>query len=101
MIIVIFRFEYGNEIIYQHQLNTEDEGPAIDLHFNDNGSDSPMLVYATGFGSIVGWDLRQPGPRSKLKGGGAKAPAFKLQNDLRDGIQTTMAISADQVLILY
>ena len=71
------------------------------MHFNDNGSESPMLVYATGFGSIVGWDLRQSGPRSRLKGGGAKAPAFKLQNDLRDGIQTTMAISADQVLILY
>ena len=101
MIISIFRFEYGNEIIHQHQLNIEDEGPAIDLHFNDNGSESPMLVYATGFGSIVGWDLRQSAPRSRLKGGGAKAPAFKLQNDLRDGIQTTMAISADQVLILY
>lgn len=59
-----------------------------------------MLVYATGYGSIVGWDLRQALPKSKSKGSIKGTPAFKLENDLRDGILTSMAIYPDQVCFL-
>lgn len=34
----------------------------------------PVVVYATMYGSIVGWDLRQPGT------------AWKLDNDLKHGM---------------
>ena len=81
-------------------MDLEEDGPAIDLHFKDTGNGSPMLVYATGYGSIVGWDLRQPLPNSKSKRSIKGAPAFKLENDLRDGILTSMAIYPDQVCLL-
>ena len=38
-------------------------------------------VYATAFGGVVGLDYRQ------------QRPAFKVENDLRDGIQTAFAVS--------
>ena len=91
--------EYDKEIIYQQQLDLEEDGPAIDLHFNNSGNTYPMLVYATGFGSIVGWDLRQSLPRARAKGNTKSVPAFKFDNDLRDGILTSVAISPDQVCI--
>ena len=78
------------------QLDLEDEGPAIELHFSETGTSSPLLVYATSFGSIVGWDLREAVPRSAKEKGG-KSPSFKLKSDLSSGVQTAMAISSDQV----
>ena len=95
--IISSSIEYGNDTIYQQQLNLEEDGPAIDLHFNDTGNGSPMLVYATGYGSIVGWDLRQALPKSNSKGSIKGTRAFKLENDLRDGILTSMAIYPDKV----
>ena len=95
--IFFLSMEYGNEVIHQLHLDIDEEGPAIDLHFSDTGNTSPMLVYGTAFGSIIGWDLRQGAPKSRLQGCSAGTPAFKLENNLRDGVQTAMAISPDQV----
>ena len=89
--------EYGNEIIHQQQLDLEEDGPAIELHFDDTGSTSPMLVYATGFGNIIGWDLRQPLPKKRSNEYNGTSPAFKLENDLRDGVMTSMATNHDKV----
>ena len=89
--------EYGNEIIHQQQLDLEEDGPAIELHFDDTGSTSPMLVYATGFGNIIGWDLRQPLPKKRGNEYNGTSPAFKLENDLRDGVMTSMATNHDKV----
>ena len=89
--------EYGNEIIHQQQLDLEEDGPAIELHFDDTGSTCPMLVYATGFGNIIGWDLRQPLPKKRGNEYNGTSPAFKLENDLRDGVMTSMATNHDKV----
>ena len=62
----------------------DEDGPAIDLQFSDTGNSSPLLIYATSFGNIVGWDLRQPFNQLKLKNNEKITPAFKLENDLRD-----------------
>ena len=59
-----------------------------------------MLVYATAYGSIIGWDLRQALPKSNSNGSNKGTPAFKLENDLRDGILTSMAIYPDKVCFL-
>ena len=59
-----------------------------------------MLVYATGYGGIYGWDLRQALPKPKGKGTIKATPAFKLETDLRDGILTSMSIYPDQVCFL-
>ena len=75
----------------------DDDGPAVDLQFNDTGNTSPLLIYATSYGNIIGWDLRQPTNQKKFKNYDKIKPAFKLENDLRDGILTSMAISPDQV----
>jgi phosphoinositide-3-kinase regulatory subunit 4 len=61
----------------------DDEGPPIDFCFRETGV-SPLVVYATAFGGIVGLDLR------------TNSPAFRLDNDLLEGLQTTMAMSPDQ-----
>ena len=95
----LFSIERGSEIIYQHRLDLDEDGPAIDLQFNDTGNTSPLLVYATSFGNIVGWDLRQPISQQKLKKCHNFSPAFKLENDLRDGVLTSMAIFPDQVCL--
>ena len=92
-----FSIEHGNNVIYQHRLDLNEEGPAVDLQFSDTGNSSPLLIYATSFGNIVGWDLRQPFNQLKLKDNEKITPAFKLENDLRDGIVTSMAIFPDQV----
>ena len=75
----------------------DEDGPAIDLQFSDTGNSSPLLIYATSFGNIVGWDFRQPFNQLKVKNNEKITPAFKLENDLRDGILTSMAICPDQV----
>merc|ERR1712223_956660 len=44
----------------------------------------PLIVYATAFGSIVGLDHR------------SNKPAFRLENDLLEGLQTSISMSPDQ-----
>ena len=83
--------------MYDKHISIDEEGPAVDLQFSDTGNSSPLLIYATSFGNIVGWDLRQPFNQLKLKDNEKITPAFKLENDLRDGIVTSMAIFPDQV----
>ena len=45
-----------------------------------------VLVYATMYGSVVGWDLRAPGT------------AWKLDNDLKKGINTKMQAHSQKIL---
>ena len=97
----VFSIENGNNVIYQHRLDLDEDGPAVDLQFSDTGNSYPLLIYATSFGSIVGWDLRQPFNQVKTNHHDKITPAFKLENDLRDGILTSMAIFPDQVCSIY
>ena len=61
----------------------DEEGPPVDFCFRETGS-NPLIVYATAFGAIVGLDLR------------CNTPAFRLENDLHEGLQTSIAMSTDQ-----
>ena len=54
------------------QLDLNEEGSAVDVNFYDSGSQS-VVVYATMYGSLIGWDLRSPNI------------AWKLENDLKHG----------------
>lgn len=54
------------------QLDLNEEGSAVDVSFYDSGSQS-VVVYATMYGSLIGWDLRSPNI------------AWKLENDLKHG----------------
>ncbi|XP_056633826.1 phosphoinositide 3-kinase regulatory subunit 4 isoform X2 [Diorhabda sublineata] len=65
------------------QLNPYDEGFAVDVQCLDSGSQS-VLVYATLYGSLVGWDLRAPGV------------AFRLENGLKSGVVTTFCLDSHQ-----
>lgn len=65
------------------QLNADDEGFPIDVQCMDSGSQS-VLVYATLYGALVGWDLRAPGN------------AFKLENGLKHGVITSFCIDSHQ-----
>lgn len=47
------------------------------------GSQS-VLVYATMYGSLIGWDLRKPGT------------AWKLDNDLKHGVITSFCLDSQQ-----
>lgn len=48
-----------------------------------SGSQS-VLIYATMYGSLVGWDLRKDGT------------AWKLDNDLKHGVITTFCVDSEQ-----
>ncbi|XP_039281879.1 phosphoinositide 3-kinase regulatory subunit 4 isoform X2 [Nilaparvata lugens] len=65
------------------QLDMQEEGPAVDISYFNSGSKS-VLVYATMYGNLIGWDLRKPGD------------AFRLDNDLRKGVITTMCMDSRQ-----
>uniref|UniRef100_A0A2M4B9Q5 non-specific serine/threonine protein kinase n=1 Tax=Anopheles marajoara TaxID=58244 RepID=A0A2M4B9Q5_9DIPT len=63
------------------QLGEADEdGPVVEMHPLDQGAQS-VIVYATLYGSLVGWDIRMPEPQ-----------AWRLQSDLRNGVITTFCI---------
>lgn len=62
------------DVIFEKSLDTDNEGPAIKLHFQETGT-SPILAYATAFGGINGVDLRMPGP------------AFHMENEIQNGMQ--------------
>lgn len=68
---------------FTRKVVVDDEGPPVEFCFRETGS-SPLIVYATSFGGIVGLDLR------------TNSNAFRLDNDLLEGLQTSMAMSGDQ-----
>ncbi|XP_058797917.1 phosphoinositide 3-kinase regulatory subunit 4 isoform X2 [Phymastichus coffea] len=67
-------------VMSSRQLDLQEEGCAVDLQYLDSGSQS-VLVYATVYGALVGWDLRCPGT------------AWKLENDLKNGLITSFCIN--------
>ncbi|XP_058127608.1 phosphoinositide 3-kinase regulatory subunit 4 [Anopheles ziemanni] len=56
-----------------------DDGPVVEMHPLDQGAQS-VIVYATLYGALVGWDIRMPDC------------AWRLQSDLRSGVITTFCI---------
>ncbi|KAJ8984786.1 hypothetical protein NQ317_003699 [Molorchus minor] len=66
-------------LVQSRQLNADEDGFAVDLQCLDSGSQS-VLVYATLYGAIVGWDLRAPGT------------AWRLENGLKEGLITTFCL---------
>jgi phosphoinositide-3-kinase, regulatory subunit 4 len=56
-----------------------DDGPVVEMQAMDQGSQS-LVVYATLYGAIVGWDIRMPGN------------AWRLESDLRNGVITSFTI---------
>ncbi|XP_033341541.2 vacuolar protein sorting 15 [Megalopta genalis] len=67
-------------IIGTRQLDLQEEGCAVDLQYLDSGSQS-VLVYASLYGSLVGWDLRCPGT------------TWRLENDLKNGVITSFCVN--------
>ncbi|XP_012287746.1 phosphoinositide 3-kinase regulatory subunit 4 isoform X2 [Orussus abietinus] len=67
-------------VLYSRQLDLQEEGCAVDLQYLDFGSQS-VLVYATLYGSLVGWDLRSPGT------------TWRLENDLKHGVITSFCVN--------
>uniref|UniRef100_A0A182P1N3 non-specific serine/threonine protein kinase n=1 Tax=Anopheles epiroticus TaxID=199890 RepID=A0A182P1N3_9DIPT len=57
----------------------QDDGPVVEMHPLDQGAQS-VIVYATLYGALVGWDIRMPDC------------AWRLQSDLRSGVITTFCI---------
>ncbi|XP_043489067.1 phosphoinositide 3-kinase regulatory subunit 4 isoform X2 [Polistes fuscatus] len=70
-------------ILYSRQLDLQDEGCVVDIQYLDSGSQS-VLVYASLYGSLVGWDLRCPGT------------TWRLENDLKYGIITSFCVNSYQ-----
>ena len=82
--ISVNSWETGQPVAARRQLDVEETGPAMELAFQETDSGGPVLVYGTSYGDIVGWDLRM------------REDAFRLQNDIKEGIQTALALSPDQ-----
>ena len=81
--IFVLRVESNSSkmnIVHSRQLDLQEEGSAVDLQYLDSGSQS-VLVYATLYGSIIGWDLRCPGV------------AWRLENDLKHGVITSFCVN--------
>ncbi|XP_071571765.1 phosphoinositide 3-kinase regulatory subunit 4 isoform X2 [Temnothorax nylanderi] len=70
-------------LIGTRQLDLQEEGCAVDLQYLDSGSQS-VLVYASLYGSLVGWDLRCPGT------------TWRLENDLKHGVITSFCVNSHQ-----
>lgn len=60
-------------------MKENDDGPVVEMQAMDQGSQS-LVVYATLYGAIVGWDIRMPGN------------AWRLESDLRNGVITSFTI---------
>lgn len=60
-------------------MKESDDGPVVEMQAMDQGSQS-LVVYATLYGAIVGWDIRMPGN------------AWRLESDLRNGVITSFTI---------
>ncbi|XP_051157774.1 phosphoinositide 3-kinase regulatory subunit 4 isoform X2 [Leptopilina boulardi] len=67
-------------VTHSRQLDLQEEGCAVDIQYLDSGSQS-VLVYASLYGSLVGWDLRCPGT------------VWKLENDLKHGVITSFCVN--------
>ncbi|CAH1134866.1 unnamed protein product [Ceutorhynchus assimilis] len=70
-------------LLQSKQLDSYEDGFAVDLQCLDPGTQS-IVVYATLYGDLVAWDLRQPGI------------AWRLKNGLRQGVITTFCVDAHQ-----
>ncbi|KAL0133734.1 hypothetical protein PUN28_001003 [Cardiocondyla obscurior] len=70
-------------LIGTRQLDCQEEGSAVDIQYLDFGSQS-VLVYASLYGSLVGWDLRCPGT------------IWRLENDLKHGVITSFCVNSHQ-----
>ncbi|KAJ8930201.1 hypothetical protein NQ314_017024 [Rhamnusium bicolor] len=70
-------------LVQSRQLNADEDGFAVDVQCLDSGSQS-VLVYATLYGALVGWDLRAPGT------------AWRLENGLTQGHITTFCLDTHQ-----
>lgn len=70
-------------LVQSRHLDVNEDGFAVDVSCLDSGSQS-IVVYATLYGSLVGWDLRAPGV------------AWRLENGLRKGHITTFCVDAHQ-----
>lgn len=70
-------------LIGTRQLDPQEEGCAVDIQYLDSGSQS-VLVYASLYGSLVGWDLRCPGT------------TWRLENDLKHGVITSFCVNSHQ-----
>ncbi|OXU19045.1 hypothetical protein TSAR_000320 [Trichomalopsis sarcophagae] len=84
--VFVLRIESNSSkmnVLYSRQLDMQEEGCAVDLQYLDSGSQS-VLVYATLYGSLIGWDLRCPGT------------AWRLENDLKHGVITSFCINNHQ-----
>ncbi|XP_055523812.1 phosphoinositide 3-kinase regulatory subunit 4 [Wyeomyia smithii] len=57
----------------------QDDGPVVEMQPLDQGAQS-VIVYATLYGALVGWDIRMPGH------------AWRLESDLRKGVITTFCV---------
>lgn len=65
------------------ELKKQEEGYVVDLHYLDSGSQS-VLVYASLYGYLVGWDLRCPGT------------TWRLENDVKHGVITSFCVNSQQ-----
>ncbi|XP_075209888.1 vacuolar protein sorting 15 isoform X2 [Lycorma delicatula] len=84
--IFLLRMETSSNkmsLLSSRQLDLQEEGTAVDIAYFNSGSNS-VLVYATMYGNLIGWDLRKPGD------------AFRLDNDLKQGVITAMCIDSRQ-----
>lgn len=63
------------------QLDSEEDGHAVDVQYLDSGPQS-VVIYATLYGAIVGWDLRSPNV------------AWRLENGLKRGVITTFCVDS-------
>jgi phosphoinositide-3-kinase, regulatory subunit 4 len=57
-----------------------EDGPVVDMSSVGAGGMQSMIVYATLYGAIVGWDIRTPDN------------AWRLESDLRNGVITSLCI---------
>ena len=81
---IFFRVDGANPSTpFTKTICVDEEGPPVDFCFRETGA-YPLIVYATAFGSIVGLDHR------------SNTPAFRLENDLLEGLQTSISMSPDQ-----
>ncbi|KDR14050.1 phosphoinositide 3-kinase regulatory subunit 4 isoform X2 [Zootermopsis nevadensis] len=84
--VFVLRIEANSNkmsVLQSRQLDLQEDGFAVDINYLDAGAQS-VLVYATMYGSIVGWDLRSPGT------------AWKLDSDLKRGLITSFCLDPHQ-----
>lgn len=70
-------------LVQARELNREQDGCAVDVQYLESGPQS-VLVYATLYGALVGWDLRAPGT------------AWRLENNLKHGVLTSFCLDPHQ-----